>query len=313
MPYANGESIATETHGDEELEPPLSRIVSTDPAPTEYAITGAGPDMLVSHGAAGGYDQALLLGRVLSGFRLIAPSRFGYLRTPLPTDATPQAQADAYAALLDVLRIEQAVVLGASAGGPAALSFALRYPRRCRALVLVSAVSLPYPFRRSTDLLLKLLPKVERLYKRLESSVTTWRFRTNGLSTAARARLEAHDPEALALLRDLLRLTPVAPRCRGTANDLIQLAHLQHLPLADIAVPTLVIHDIDDPVVPFAHGQWIAAQVRKARLFKTRAGGHLSFIAQRRLTVPALRSFLSEAVEKREHGVHGGKKEYTEK
>ena len=32
-----------------------------------------------------------------------APSRFGYLRTPLPSDASPAAQADAHSCLLDAL------------------------------------------------------------------------------------------------------------------------------------------------------------------------------------------------------------------
>ena len=53
----------------------------------------------------GGFDQGLELGDglVRAGFRLIAPSRFGYLRTPLPADASAEAQADAHASLLDAL------------------------------------------------------------------------------------------------------------------------------------------------------------------------------------------------------------------
>jgi pimeloyl-ACP methyl ester carboxylesterase len=48
----------------------------------EYAQMGTGEPILVVHGAAGGFDQALDMAGPLAGhgYRLIAPSRFGYLR-----------------------------------------------------------------------------------------------------------------------------------------------------------------------------------------------------------------------------------------
>src|ERR1041385_8455957 len=55
----------------------------------EYASAGNGAPVLVIHGAGGGFDQGETLGAPLAqaGFRVIAPSRFGYLGTPLPADA----------------------------------------------------------------------------------------------------------------------------------------------------------------------------------------------------------------------------------
>ena len=77
---------------------------------------------------------------------MIAVSRFGYLRTPLPEDASAAAQADAHACLLDALNIKRAAVLGTSAGGPSSLQFALRHPGRTAALVLlVPAAYAPRP------------------------------------------------------------------------------------------------------------------------------------------------------------------------
>ena len=77
---------------------------------------------------------------------MIAVSRFGYLRTPLPKDASAAAQADAHACLLDALNIKRAAVLGTSAGGPSSLQFALRHPDRTAALVLlVPAAYAPRP------------------------------------------------------------------------------------------------------------------------------------------------------------------------
>jgi 2-hydroxy-6-oxonona-2,4-dienedioate hydrolase len=95
--------------------------------------------VLVVYGADGGYDQGLAFGEPLvnSGFRIIAMSRFGYLRTPLPTDASASAQADAHAYLLDALKIQRAAVIGASAGASSSMQFALRHPEQCRAMVLL--------------------------------------------------------------------------------------------------------------------------------------------------------------------------------
>lgn len=125
-----------------------SQIVQTPCGPIEYALAGDGPPVLVVHGAGGGYDQGLEIGDPLvnSGFRVIAMSRFGYLRTPLPGDASASAQADAHACLLDALKISRAAVVGASAGAPSSMQFALRYPDRCGAMILlVPAAYVPRP------------------------------------------------------------------------------------------------------------------------------------------------------------------------
>jgi len=72
-----------------------SDMVATRCGPIEHAFTGDGLPVLLVHGAGGGYDQGLEFGKPLatSGFRVISMSRFGYLRTPLPTDASAVAQA----------------------------------------------------------------------------------------------------------------------------------------------------------------------------------------------------------------------------
>src|SRR4030095_10294981 len=73
-----------------------SVVVQTRCGPIEYAERGKELPVLVVHGAGGGFDQGLLLGSQLMdhGYRVIAMSRFGYLRTPMPADASAEAQAD---------------------------------------------------------------------------------------------------------------------------------------------------------------------------------------------------------------------------
>jgi pimeloyl-ACP methyl ester carboxylesterase len=116
-----------------------SQTISTSFGTLEYALLGRGEPVLVVHGASGGFDQGVeLLGALAGrGFRLIAPSRFGYLRSALPADATTAMQADAYVQLLDHLGIKKVAVVGISAGAWSSLQFAIRHPDRCGALVLL--------------------------------------------------------------------------------------------------------------------------------------------------------------------------------
>ena len=89
-------------------------IVTTPCVPIEVQQAGDGIPLLVIHGSGGGHDQGMAWARPLSqqGVRGIAMSRFGYLRTPRPADASPEAQADTHICLLDALGIDKAAVMG---------------------------------------------------------------------------------------------------------------------------------------------------------------------------------------------------------
>ena len=81
----------------ERIASPGSRVVRTDCGSIAYARIGAGYPVLVVHGNAGGFDQGLLLARwtLDPALQVIAPSRFGYPGTPMPSRASVAMQADA--------------------------------------------------------------------------------------------------------------------------------------------------------------------------------------------------------------------------
>ena len=117
-------------------------MVATARGPIEVAEVGSGPAVLVVHGLPGDWRQARPVAEDLCGeARVLLVSRPGYGRTPLRSGRSPQDQADLYAALLDALGIERAVVLGISGGGPSAYAFAAAHPDRCDGLLLCCALT----------------------------------------------------------------------------------------------------------------------------------------------------------------------------
>lgn len=102
-----------------------------------YVDKGAGETILSVHGIFGGYDQAYDTCKDFSSdYRIIAPSRFGYLGSDFLGSGTPAEQASAYIELLDELEIEKVYLLATSAGGSVAIRFALDYPERTKGLIL---------------------------------------------------------------------------------------------------------------------------------------------------------------------------------
>src|SRR5215208_2459667 len=95
-----------------------SSVIRTAHGRMEYAVAGSGPPLLMIHGTGGGFDQGLLFTEKLprQRVRVVAPSRFGYLRSSFPTDHSSEAQADAFASLLNHLKLRKVVVAGGSAG-----------------------------------------------------------------------------------------------------------------------------------------------------------------------------------------------------
>lgn len=261
-----------------------SQVAQTPSGPIEYAQVGEGPPILLVHGAGGGYDQGLDLGMPLarSGFRVIAMSRFGYLRTPLPVDAAAAAQADAHAALLDALRIGRAAIMGVSAGGPSAMQFALRHPDRCSALVLL--VPAAYVPRAGDEPSVRTPARTTFLFgTALKSDFLFWVALRRFRSTAIRSILgtppsvvdNASAAERARVDEVLQHILPISPRRPGLLNDAAVVSSLRRYDLERIAVPTLAISVADDLYGTFDGARYTAKHIPRARFIGYPSGGHL--------------------------------------
>jgi pimeloyl-ACP methyl ester carboxylesterase len=249
------------------------RLIDTASGPVEYAEHGQGFPILVVHGIGGGYDQSLLTASIIeNGFRLVAPSRFGYLRTPLPEDASLTAQTDAHAALLDALGIQRAAVVGVSAGGPSSLLFALRYPERCAALLLVSAVSRPINLPKSQ------LNSSANTF--LKGDFMTWlTIKASRLNLPTLHRLLGSGgaqipPQEEVWLDAFLDTTmPTSMRLPGIVNDIHILSEFEPIRFEDVTAPTFIIHAVNDTLVP--QGRYTAGKIPQAEYLELPDGNHL--------------------------------------
>jgi pimeloyl-ACP methyl ester carboxylesterase len=173
----NAATYARELNTGIDFDSLLPAMIRTPKGEVEAVTWGEGPTVVALHGAMGGWDQGVLLARTVAfpHFKFIAISRPGYLGTPLSAGRSPQEQTDLCAAVLDALRMNCTAMMAISGGGPTALQFALRYPDRCKALVMISACSqrldVPVPLRWNFMKLMARIPGfTERMRKRVQQA-----------------------------------------------------------------------------------------------------------------------------------------------
>jgi pimeloyl-ACP methyl ester carboxylesterase len=241
----------------------------------EFADHGEGLPLLVAHGVLGCHvDSVGTWWARLTGdsFRVIAPSRFGYFGSTLPDGATPAAQADAFALLLDHLGVDRAVVIGFSAGSGSVLEFARRYPERVIALVLACCrLGGGVTLSRAFAPLFRLAYRADRLFWMFKKAMPTTYSRMMGIPKGFQpSRREA---EEIAATRDLL--FPFKPRCDGAVFDgFVSNLAADRFPFEQLNVPTLVISARDDPLAPYEYAARAAARVPGAKLETVETGGH---------------------------------------
>jgi 2-hydroxy-6-oxonona-2,4-dienedioate hydrolase len=260
-----------------------SVLIATRCGLIEYQEAGTGVPLLAVHGSGGGYDQGMAFAGALThqGIRVIAMSRFGYLRTPMPADASPATQADAHVCLLDALGIGQASVLGGSAGAPSALQLAIRHPKRVNALVLL--VPLAYKPPTLADSAPPLPPWVENVMMRLiGSDFLFWSALHMARDQLIKVVL-ATPPELLARATPnertrvnamLENILPVSTRAKGLAYDTAAGKHLAPASLGSVRARTLIISARDDRYGTYASAKYTANGIAGARFIGFDEGGH---------------------------------------
>lgn len=271
-----------------------SVVLSTAYGEIEYAVEGEGPAALLIHGAGGGYDQGMLIGKKAlgEGFKYVSISRFGYLRSPFIGESTVENQAAIYAALLDHLEIDQALILGASAGGPSALQFAHDYPDRSSALILLSAVSMF--MGEEIPLSTKIINTIQKSDFSYWLVLKMFRSQFSEMIGIPQNLYEKLSPEDKQYADDMLDfMHPMSPRRPGNIHE-ATIRPLTEKAINTIFVPTILLHARDDFLVSFDHAEFVHNNIHYSELVIFESGGH-ALIAETETITQRIRDFLTRA------------------
>lgn len=227
-----------------------------------YVDTGEGETILSVHGIFGGYDQAYDTCKDFSSaYRIIAPSRFGYLGSDILGDGTPAEQATAYVELLDKLGIDKVYLLATSAGGSVAIRFALDYPERTKGLILYCSAM---PFTEK--------PEKYSVYAGPPA------FLCNDFTMFLISPL--FDPIMGMESSTIYNMLPVGDRKNGVVLD----ASVTNLDMArnyddyrieELQVPTLVFHAKDDKLASYTDAEKAVKRFPNCTFIPFESGGHL--------------------------------------
>nr|WP_234835747.1 alpha/beta hydrolase [Sinorhizobium meliloti] len=277
-----------------------ARIANTAAGPIEYAERGDGIPLLSIHGAGGGWDQGLtnVADLVGSGFRVIAPSRFGYLGTPIPADTSPSAQADAHVALLSELEIDKAVVVGVSAGARSAIELALRHPDTVSALLLI----VPGTYAPESPVMVEGSRGSAFAFWLVNAGADFAWWAAEKIAPSVLIRFLGVPPESveaapaqerkrvMAIIRSV---EPLSRRLPGINID--SAPDLRRLPLEKISAPTLVVSAQDDLFNTLPAAIFAARSIPGAKLVVYDTGGHLLVGQGGRLRKSSATSLLRQA------------------
>lgn len=245
------------------------KTINTEYGKLSYMDEGSGETILISHGIFGGYDQGLvsLEGLVGNDYRKIAPSRFGYPGSDLPSQPTPKNQAKAFLNLLDNLGIQKTYILTTSAGGAAGISFAIEYPERVKGLILLSS---GVPAEKKTREEIKGMQGPPSL---IVNDFPMW-LSTKYFGFVFKSMFNSDINNAI-----YNTMLPVGPRKEGimadeTITNLDMDINFDNYKVEKITVPILVVHAKDDPMAKYESTQkFISRTNAKTVIFET--GGHL--------------------------------------
>ena len=249
-----------------------SRAIITHLGWIEYTLKGdSGPILLYIHGSPGGYDQTIDPGE---NYRVLTPSRPGYLGTQIFAGRSPEEQAECFKALIDALHIDKVFIMGVSGGGPSSMHFAARYPQNTSGLILFEAVSHSQDFREEDEELINswdmdLFIQLSFISYDKEKLATRMLPNKNN-----RSRLLSNKKNIDKLKKIIWSIWPISLRREGVLNDYEQFKAL-NIPYENISVPTLIIHGDEDKNVDIEHAEYAKEKIEGSILYTVSEGDHM--------------------------------------
>lgn len=272
----------------------MTTISLPDGRSLDIRINGpeGGPVLVFHHGTPGSVlpRRKMVEQAAERGMRLVTYSRAGYGDSTRREGRTVADVADDVTAILDHLGVEKAMTAGWSGGGPHALATGAVLPDRITGVLSIAGVA-PYSAEGLDFLGGMGEGNIEEFGAALDGE-----GKLRPMLEGMRAELKDATPDAI--LGELSTLLPDVDRKEvtadageemaanfrealkngvdGWADDDLAFTRSWGFDLDSITVPTFVWQGSADLMVPFAHGQWLAANVPGATAHLLEGEGHLS-------------------------------------
>jgi 3-oxoadipate enol-lactonase len=229
-----------------------------------YETYGQGPTLVMIHGGLGGGQGAAAMvehhASILARhFNVIFYDRRGAGKSETPAEGySLEGYTEDLHSLLLQLNVDQAHILGTSAGGPIAMQFALDHPKMTETLILINTMSY--------------CQESERTVRQQELEQILVCQASSGDVTAAANALEKGWPglsrREPARLQALLessqeRMDAIAK----TIPSYLDIGNSLESRLAELTMPTLIVHGDADSRIPLPCGRQLQNSISSSELY----------------------------------------------
>ena len=227
-----------------------------------YETYGQGPPLVMSHGGLGGGEGSAALvdqhASILARhFRVIFYDRRGAGKSETPEDGfSLEGYAEDLHSLLLQLNVARAHILGSSAGGPIAMQFALDHPEMTETLILINTMSY--------------CQETERKVRQQELEQILVCQASSGDATAAALEkrwpgLSRREPDRFQALLETNQeqMDTIAK----TLQSYLDIGTSLESRLAELAMPTLIVHGDADSRIPLSCGRQLQNSISTSELY----------------------------------------------
>ena len=270
------------------MEQQIRFCTATDGLRLAYSIVGQGPALVVppawiSHQELGWQEPVSrrFWERLASHHTMVCYDRPGTgLSDRTRTEFSLDSDVQDLETVIDHLKLKRLALLGYSWGGPVAITYAAKYPRRVSHLILYGTYARGATI--TTEEVKASLISLVRAHWGIGSKVLADLFSPGadaaGIELWAKYQRECTTPEIAARILDQIYKV-----------DVVRL-------LTGLRVPTLVLHRQQERAMPFRLGRELASLIPNARFFPLEGRDHLPWLGDFESVLHAIAEFLGDPV-----------------
>ncbi len=279
--------------------PPQGRVIDVDGTPVHVLIAGSGPDLVLLHGASGNVRDWTygFTDRLSDRYRVIMLDRPGLGWTGRmqgksgawnTRTETPMEQAALLQKAAAIIGIERPIVVGHSFGGAVAMAWALSQPEETAALVMLGAVSNPWPGDLGWTYTVMGSAWGGGLVVPLASAFLPRSYIDDSVEAIFRPQpapegYVEHVGATLALRRESMRA--IAQQVNSLRPHIVKMSKRYE----GLSLPLEIVHGDADTIVPLTiHSEPLSKQVTGANLTVLKGVGHMPHHADPRAVEDAI-------------------------